>query len=142
MNTTVRNLDSLLAGTDDLWAPRIAGTVNDHAVKVAAVRGEHVWHAHHDTDELFVVLSGELEIVLRDGGSGPGAESVVRLRSRDVHVVPRGVEHRPRSTGGATLLLVESAGTLSTGDFDGPLPAHLTSTTGAPDELPHRPRGV
>ena len=31
------------------------------------VKGEFVWHTHDDTDELFIVVAGELSIQLRDG---------------------------------------------------------------------------
>jgi mannose-6-phosphate isomerase-like protein (cupin superfamily) len=120
------NIDTLLDSFDELWSPRVLATVNDWAVKIAKVRGDHVWHAHADTDEVFVVLSGTLDIRLRS----PRGEDVVRLGPHDVHVVPRGVEHRPSSADGAVLMLVEPADTLSTGDFTGDLPAHVTATTG------------
>lgn len=130
MSSDVTNIDDLLASFDELWAPRIVATVNDWAVKIAKIRGEHVWHAHADTDEVFVVLSGELEIARRAPEGEPGDEAVVRLGPRDVHVVPRGVEHRPRSAGGAVVMLVEPASTLSTGDFAGAVPDHITATSG------------
>ncbi|MGL5930157.1 MAG: hypothetical protein ACRCY8_14590, partial [Dermatophilaceae bacterium] len=38
--------------------------------------------------------------------------------------------HRPVSAGGATLLLVEPTGTVTTGDFAGDVPEHIDSTTG------------
>ena len=126
MSSDVTNIDDLLASFDELWAPRIVARVNDWAVKIAKVRGEHVWHAHADTDEVFVVLAGELEIARRD----PGGETLVRLGPREVHVVARGVEHRPRSAGGAVVMLVEPASTLSTGDFAGTVPDHITATSG------------
>ena len=84
MSSDVTNIDDLLASFDELWAPRIVARVNDWAVKIAKVRGEHVWHAHADTDEVFVVLAGELEIARRD----PGGE-LPRQAGRGVpHVVP------------------------------------------------------
>ena len=61
--------------------------VNDHDVKIAKVHGEFIWHAHPNSDELFMVLDGELTIELRDGN--------VVLGPRDVYVIPKGVEHRP-----------------------------------------------
>ena len=124
----VTNIDAVLASFQELWAPRVLATVNDWAVKVAKVRGEHVWHAHPETDEVFVVLSGRLTIHRRD----PDGEHAVQLGPHDVHVVPRGVEHRPSSPDGAVLVLVEPAATLSTGDAVGELPAHVRSTTGVP----------
>lgn len=122
------NVEQVLAGFEDLWAPRVLARVNDYAVKVAKVRGEYVWHAHQDTDELFWVLSGQLHLHQRVAGG----ERVVVLGPQDVHVVPRGVEHRPVSAQGAVIVMVEPAATLSTGDYSGQVPDHVTSTRGLP----------
>ncbi|MFI5502362.1 cupin domain-containing protein [Nocardia asteroides] len=119
------NIDAALASFDDLWSPRILARVNDWDVRLAKVRGEHLWHAHHDTDEFFLVLDGVLDIDLR------GPDRRVTLRRNDTYVVPRGIEHRPSSAEGATLLLFEPSGTLTTGDYTGEVPSHITSTTGA-----------
>ncbi|WFG47223.1 cupin domain-containing protein [Pseudonocardia alni] len=127
MSSDVINIDRVLASFDELWAPRVLATVNDWAVKLAKVVGEHVWHAHPETDEVFIVLSGHLDIHWRNASH---EVQLVRLGPRDVHVVPRGVEHRPSSAAGAVLMLVEPAATLSTGDFAGPLPSHVAATTG------------
>lgn len=119
------NIDAALASFDDLWSPRILARVNDWDVRLAKVRGEHLWHAHHDTDEFFLVLDGVLDIDLR------GPDRRVTLRRNDTYVVSRGIEHRPSSAEGATLLLFEPSGTLTTGDYTGEVPSHITSTTGA-----------
>ncbi len=118
------NIDAALATFDALWSPRILARVNDWDVRLAKVRGEHLWHAHHDTDEFFLVLDGTLDIDLR------GPDRRVTLHRNDTYVVPRGVDHRPSSVAGATLLLFEPAGTLSTGDHTGEIPDHITATTG------------
>jgi mannose-6-phosphate isomerase-like protein (cupin superfamily) len=67
-----------------------------------------VWHTHPDTDDLFFVVNGHLTIQLRDRN--------VELGPGDLFVVPRGVEHCPRSDEGAEILLVEPQGTVNTGD--------------------------
>ncbi len=52
------------------------------------------------------------------------------LGQGDTFVVPRGVEHKPTSTG-ASILMFEPSGTVSTGDrYEGELPAHVDSTAG------------
>lgn len=130
MTVPPSNLDTVLASFEELWSPRLLAQVNDHDVKLAKIRGGSVWHAHPDSDELFLVLAGELDIRLRDATS----ESVVRLGTHDVHVVPRGAEHCPVSERGATVLLIEMTGTLSTGGFAGDAPDHIRSTTGLPAE--------
>ena len=129
-------LETVLAGFDRLWSPRIVTRVNDHDVRVAKVAGEHVWHAHDHTDEFFLVLDGELTIALRDGapegtggGDAKGERSVV-LGKGAVFVVPRGVEHKPSAPDGASILMFEPTGTSSVGDRHDPVPAHVDATTG------------
>ncbi|MGS2809344.1 cupin domain-containing protein [Nocardia sp. MW-W600-9] len=118
------NIDAALATFDTLWSPRILARVNDWDVRLAKVRGEHLWHAHHDTDEFFLVLDGTLDIDLRS------PDRRVTLHRNDTYVVPRGADHRPSSAEGATLLLFEPTGTLTTGDHSGEVPDHITATTG------------
>ncbi|RBM10181.1 cupin [Prauserella sp. PE36] len=119
-------LTAALSTFDQLWSPRIVTQVNDYDVRVAKVAGEHVWHAHDDTDEFFLVLDGELTIALREQS---GERSVV-LPKGAVFVVPRGTEHKPFSKDGASLLLFEPTGTLSVGDRHDELPGHVDATTG------------
>jgi mannose-6-phosphate isomerase-like protein (cupin superfamily) len=123
------NLTAALASFDDLYSPRIVARMNDYDVRVAHVRGDHVWHVHEHTDEFFLVLDGRFDVALRDA---EGHESTVVLQVGDTFVVPRGVEHRPSSPGGS-ILMFEPSGTSSTGDrFEGELPAHVDSTIGHP----------
>jgi mannose-6-phosphate isomerase-like protein (cupin superfamily) len=120
-------LPDALASFTDLWSPRIVTRVNDYDVRIAKVEGEHVWHAHDDTDEFFLVLDGELTIALRDTGDG---ERTVTLPRGAVFVVPRGVEHKPSAPGGASILMFEPTGTLSVGDRHEDVPAHIAATAG------------
>jgi mannose-6-phosphate isomerase-like protein (cupin superfamily) len=52
------DLDQAFATFSESFAPRIAAEVNDYDVKIARLDGPYVWHAHADTDEFFLVLSG------------------------------------------------------------------------------------
>jgi mannose-6-phosphate isomerase-like protein (cupin superfamily) len=121
------NLDAVLASFDDLWMPRIVTQMNDYDVRVAKVQGEFVWHVHEDTDEFFLLLDGEFSIGLR---SADGEESAVHLKRGDVFVVPKGTEHRPSSSTGASILMFEPTGTANTGDRHDDIPDHITTTTG------------
>ena len=125
-NETSVNLASALSTFSDLWSPRIVTRVNDYDVRVAKVKGEYVWHSHEETDEFFMVIEGELTIGLRNGG----VEHAVRLGRGDVYVVPKRREHRPMSADGASILMFELTGTLTTGDYQGDLPDHIDSTSG------------
>ncbi|MBP0457427.1 cupin domain-containing protein [Streptomyces montanisoli] len=120
------DLAEALAGFGDLWSPRIVTRVNDYDVRVAKVAGDHVWHVHETTDEFFLLLDGELTIALR----GLEGERTVRLTRGSVFVVPRGVEHKPSSPAGASILLFEPTGTLSVGDRHDEVPGHVDATTG------------
>jgi mannose-6-phosphate isomerase-like protein (cupin superfamily) len=121
------NLHDALASFTDVYSPRIVTRVNDYDVRIAHVHGEHVWHVHDDTDEFFLVLEGRFDVAIR---AADGVESTVVLGKGDTFVVPRGVEHKPSSPGGA-ILMFEPTGTSSTGDrHDGEIPEHVDSTTG------------
>ncbi|MGI8679475.1 MAG: cupin domain-containing protein [Jatrophihabitans sp.] len=97
------------------WSPKVVARLNDYEVKVVKVQGEFVWHTHDNTDELFLVVAGELTIQLRDGD--------VRLSAGQLFVVPRGVEHCPRTAGEAHALLIEPTGVVNTGNAGGALTA-------------------
>ena len=127
MNTDVANLDRAVAAIDQLWDPRIFARVNDHAIKVVKVEGEFVWHSHPDSDEMFLVLDGELTIGLRDADQ---QATSVTLGVGDSYVIPRGVVHRPTSDSGATAVLVEHRDTTNTGEHEGDLPGHIATTLG------------
>lgn len=128
MTNLSTNIDIVLESFQDRWSPRILTQVNNWDVRLAKLEGTFVWHSHPDTDELFIVLDGNLDIYLRQSG----AETVVHLERNDVFVVPRGTEHCPESPDGATVMLLEPTGTLSTGDYEGEIPDHINSTTGLP----------
>ncbi|MFJ9776384.1 cupin domain-containing protein [Kitasatospora sp. NPDC101157] len=119
-------LPRALASFDALWSPRIVSRVNDYDVRIAKVEGEHIWHAHDDTDEFFLVLDGELHISLRE----PGGERTVLLPQGAVFTVPAGTEHKPSAPSGAAILMFEPTGTPSVGDRHDEVPAHVDATTG------------
>src|SRR4029079_12414155 len=100
------------ASFDEIYSPRILGRVNDYDVKIAHAKGEHVWHVHDDTDEFFLVIDGQFDIAMRDAH---GAETTVSLGKGEMFVVPRGVEHKPSSSG-ADILMFEPSAQLSNRD--------------------------
>jgi mannose-6-phosphate isomerase-like protein (cupin superfamily) len=104
------DLAAKLAQIDEPFQPRIVGYYNDSKLQVGKIKGEFVWHSHPDTDDFFLVLGGRLTIQLRDRD--------VELGPGELFVVPRGVEHCPRSDEGAEILLIEPRGTLNVGDAD------------------------
>lgn len=119
------NLAAVLSTVDDLWSPRVVARFNDYEVRVAKFHGEYVWHAHPETDELFLVLAGELTIHLRE----PTGERRVTLAPGEVFVVPRGTEHKPVTTAESHILMLDPTGTVTTGTST-EVPDHIPITTG------------
>ena len=92
-----------------VFDPHIAGDINDSQAKVAKFGETFDWHAHENEDEAFLVLRGSIAIDFRDGS--------VELGAGDFIVVPRAVEHRPRSLSVEPIVLMfEPATTLNTGN--------------------------
>ncbi|NIY67695.1 cupin domain-containing protein [Streptomyces malaysiensis] len=56
MDTRPVNVHEALASFDDVYSPRIVARMNDYDVRIAHTLGEHVWHAHDDTDEFFLLM--------------------------------------------------------------------------------------
>lgn len=102
------NIQEKLAKFSEHWSPKIIAQMNDYHFKVVKVQGEFVWHDHPETDEVFIVLKGQLEIQFRDG--------TVLLHEGEMFVVPKGVEHKPVAEKECQMMLVEPAGTIHTGD--------------------------
>lgn len=94
-----------------VFEPYIVGDVNNSQVKVAKFGAAFDWHSHANEDEGFFVLRGRIAIDFRDG--------TVELEEGDFIVVPRTVEHRPRSlTEKPTVMLFEPSSILNTGDAE------------------------
>lgn len=109
------NLNDKLSQFSDHWSPRIIAQMNDYHVKLVKFQGEFVWHRHPETDEVFIVLDGAMSIAFRDG--------TVRLRSGEMFVVPKNAEHKPVADGECSVMLIERAGTINTGDAGGRMTA-------------------
>lgn len=124
--TEAINLYTALEGFTEVFSPRIITRMNDYDVRVAKIEGDFVWHSHEDTDELFLVLEGELTIGLREAAG----EREVHLDRGSVFVVPRGLEHRPSAPNGASVLLLDPTGTSNVGDNHEELPEHIIETKG------------
>ena len=104
------NIREKLTRFGDHWHPHRIAAVNDMQVLLAKISDEFVWHAHPEEDELFQVLRGTLYMQFRD--------RTEVVREGELIVVPKGVEHCPRTEGGEEvhLLLFERKSTAHTGD--------------------------
>ena len=105
------NFEEKLAKFTDHWSPKIIAQMNDYHFKLVKLQGDFVWHSHDATDEVFIVLDGEMIMEFREGK--------VDLKSGELIVVPKGVEHKPFAKNECKIMLVEPAGTINTGDAGG-----------------------
>jgi mannose-6-phosphate isomerase-like protein (cupin superfamily) len=102
------NISEKLAKFSEHWSPKIIAQMNDYHLKLVKFQGEFVWHDHKDTDEVFIVLEGEMTIHFRDGD--------LPLRKGELFVVPKGVEHKTSARRECQAMLIEAAGTVNTGE--------------------------
>lgn len=94
----------------DYWHPRVIAELNGQHVKIARLKGDFVWHAHENEDELFLVHKGVLKIEFRT--------ETITLSEGEMLVVPRGVEHRPVAEEEVEVILFEPVGTVNTGNAE------------------------
>jgi mannose-6-phosphate isomerase-like protein (cupin superfamily) len=109
------NLADKLAMITELWSPRVVAEMNDYQFKLVKLQGEFVWHDHKDTDEVFLVVKGEMQVGFRDRD--------VTVRTGEMLVVPKGVEHITRATNECHALVIEPRGIVNTGEAGGTLKA-------------------
>ena len=109
------NLKEKLAKFSDHWSPKIIAKMNDYHFKLVKFQGDFIWHSHDDTDEVFITIDGEMSIEFRDGR--------VDLKTGEMFVVLKGVEHKPFANKECKIMLIEPAGTINTGDAGGELTA-------------------
>ncbi len=93
------------------WSPKVIGEMNDYQFKLVKIQGHFTWHDHPDTDEVFIVLEGEMSIDFRDGK--------VDLTKDEMFIVPKGLEHKPYAEKECKMLLIEPRGVVNTGESGG-----------------------
>jgi mannose-6-phosphate isomerase-like protein (cupin superfamily) len=98
MEPTSVALSAAAGDLPEFWSQKVLGEANGSLFKVAKGIGSTEWHSHDDQDEAFVVTEGELVIELRSGD--------VHLKTGEMCIVPRGVEHRPRADAEVHVLII------------------------------------
>ncbi|MED1113575.1 cupin domain-containing protein [Bacillus paramycoides] len=84
------NLIELTKDIQDQHKNFVVSNVNSHCLRIAVFTGEYDWHYHSNSDELFIVLEGELLIDFQD------RETAV-LKPNDSMLIPAGTIHRTRA---------------------------------------------
>jgi len=74
--------------------------VNNDCMRLAVFDGEYRWHRHPDSDELFLVVAGTLQVDLEDG-------RCLELGEWQSVVIPAGTMHRTRAIGRTVNLTCE-----------------------------------
>jgi mannose-6-phosphate isomerase-like protein (cupin superfamily) len=89
-NGQVLNLTGLSSSIQDIYSNYAVSEVNESCLRLAVITGEYPWHSHPGSDELFLVLEGELFIDFRDSPT-------LSLGPMDILTIPAGVVHRTRA---------------------------------------------
>ncbi|MFH1123773.1 MAG: cupin domain-containing protein [Pseudomonadota bacterium] len=113
MDISVINLEEKSRKIKELHAYKLVAQMNDYHFKLVKAKREFIWHQHAETDEVFMVIEGHLRIDLR--------EKALNLTKGEMVVIPKGVEHKPYCEEECTVLLIEPAETLNTGNAGGSL---------------------
>ena len=103
------NLAEKLAQFSSHWDPHVVADYNGNDVMVVKFIGEFPFHSHPDTDDLFLVLEGEMVMDLEG--------ETHTVKAGELFVVPTGVLHRPRAEHECKVLLIEPKGVPNTGDL-------------------------
>ena len=109
------NFEEKLALFSDYWSPRVIAEMNDYQFKLVKVKGEFIWHSHKNTDEVFIVINGTMNIEFKD--------KTVNLSKGEMFVIPKGVEHKPYAEDECEVMIVEPRGVVNTGESNDPLTA-------------------
>ncbi|MBS0433068.1 MAG: cupin domain-containing protein [Proteobacteria bacterium] len=78
----------------------VLSNVNDDCLRLAVFEGDYRWHYHPDSDELFLVVAGRLEIDFAD-------RDTLAMTEWQYVVVPAGTIHRTRAIGRTVNLTFE-----------------------------------
>jgi mannose-6-phosphate isomerase-like protein (cupin superfamily) len=104
------NLIEQLKDLKDYFSPKIITEVNDQYVKIAKIKGQEVpWHNHEDEDELFYIIEGTLLMEIEN-------ETIRTMKTGDIFVVPKGINHRVSSVDECSIMLIETKTTKHTGE--------------------------
>ena len=104
------NLNNKFSLFEEKWTPKIIAELNNQYVKICKLQDDFIWHSHDNEDELFMVIKGTLLIDFK-------YQETVEIKEGEIIIIPKGVEHRPRTNGQIVFnLLFEPKTTLHTGN--------------------------
>ena len=109
------NLKEKLSMFSEHWSPKIVAEMNDYHIKLVKIKGDFVWHNHEDTDEVFIVIEGNMKIEFE--------KKTVELNEGEMYVVPKGVNHKPFAESECKIMIIEPSGVVNTGNIESNLTA-------------------
>ena len=86
------------------WSPKVIAEMNDYQFKLVKIKGEFVKHQHPETDEVFIVIEGRMNIEFES--------ETIEIKSGEMIVVPKGVVHKPFADKECKVMLIEPRGVL------------------------------
>lgn len=108
MGIEVINFKEKFGRIKNLHSYKIIAQMNNYYFKLVKMKRDFIWHQHPDTDEVFIVIEGNLTIELRD--------KTLTLKKLEMVVIPKGIEHKPSSKEECKILLIEPLTTINTGN--------------------------
>ena len=100
---TVIDIRSEQANVTDSYKNEVLLDINKECMRLSVFEGQYRWHHHPDSDELFLVVEGELQIEFEGG-------TQATLTEWQSIVVPAGTVHRTRAIGRTVNLTYEKQG--------------------------------
>ena len=100
---TVVDIGFEQAGVRDSYRNQVLLKSNQECLRMAVFEGEYRWHRHPDSDELFLVVAGELQIEFEGG-------TQATLTEWQSLVVPADTVHRTRAIRRTVNLTYEKQG--------------------------------
>jgi mannose-6-phosphate isomerase-like protein (cupin superfamily) len=100
---TVVDVRAEQAAVTDSYQNQVLFDVNADCMRLAVFEGEYRWHHHPDSDELFLVVAGTLQIDLAGGNR-------MELSEWQSVVIPAGAVHRTRAIGRTVNITCEKKG--------------------------------
>ena len=86
MNYKSINFAEKLNLFNEHWQPKVISEMNNYQFKIAKIKGEFIKHQHSDTDEVFIVIEGKMNIEFE--------KNTIEIKSGEMIVVPKGVMHK------------------------------------------------
>ena len=109
------NFKSKFSKFTDQWSPKVIAEMNEYQFKLVKIKDDFIWHKHDDTDEVFIVMEGQIFIEFEN--------ETVEINEGEMIVVPIGTKHKPYAKKEAKIMLVEPSGVVNTGEKENKLTA-------------------